>query len=93
MWYVYILLSEKDGNKYIGSTNDLNRRFERHNNGYVPSTKNRRPFALIGYQRFESVREAALYEKKYKRSHGALERSIKRGEVIIIKRLSLDVVQ
>ena len=50
MHYVYTLLSEKDGHFYTGSTNDLKRRLEEHNNGRVASTKNRRPVKLIYYE-------------------------------------------
>jgi len=35
MFYVYILKSENDGNLYIGSTNDLKRRFLGHNSSKV----------------------------------------------------------
>ena len=31
MFYVYIIQSKKDNNLYVGSTNDLKRRFEEHN--------------------------------------------------------------
>jgi putative endonuclease len=50
MHYVYLLISEKDGNFYTGSTNDLKRRFEEHNSGRVNSTENRRPLKLIYYE-------------------------------------------
>lgn len=49
-YYVYILQSETDGNKYAGYTQDLNLRFEQHNKGYVESTKNRRPFKMIYFE-------------------------------------------
>ncbi|MFH0852223.1 MAG: GIY-YIG nuclease family protein, partial [bacterium] len=39
MFYVYILKSSKDKKLYIGSTNDLKRRFSQHNNGDEQSTK------------------------------------------------------
>ena len=50
MYYVYLLISEKDGNFYTGSTADLTRRFEEHNSGLVNSTKNRLPLKLIYYE-------------------------------------------
>ena len=50
MYYVYLLISEKDGNFYTGSTADLKRRFEEHNSGLVNSTKNRLPLKLIYYE-------------------------------------------
>ena len=50
MYYVYLLLSEKDDKFYTGSTNDLKRRLYEHNSGNVASTKNRRPLKLIYYE-------------------------------------------
>jgi len=50
MYYVYLLISGKDGNFYTGSTADLNRRFEEHNRGLVNSTKNRLLLKLIYYE-------------------------------------------
>lgn len=79
MPYVYILRSLKDLNKYIGSTVNLERRVAEHNNGHVLSTKNRRPLVLTAYQYFETIEQAVELEKKYKKSHGALERAIKKG--------------
>ena len=38
-YYTYILKSEKDGKNYAGYTQDLNLRFEQHQNGEVESTK------------------------------------------------------
>ena len=49
-YYVYILLSLKDGKKYTGYTKYLPSRFEQHQNGEVKSTKHRRPFVLIYFE-------------------------------------------
>ena len=62
MYYVYILLSEKDGKMYIGSTPDLKKRIEKHNNGYVLATKNRRPLKLIYYESYIATRDAKRRE-------------------------------
>ena len=35
-FYTYVLISEKDGNFYTGSTNDLIKRIEEHKNGCTP---------------------------------------------------------
>jgi putative endonuclease len=35
MYYTYVLISEKDGNQYVGYTKDLKLRFEQHENGQV----------------------------------------------------------
>ena len=50
MYYVYVLLSEKDGRFYTRSTNDLKRRLVEHNAGKVVSTQRRKPFKLIYYE-------------------------------------------
>jgi putative endonuclease len=50
MYYVYLLLSEKDGHFYTGSTSDLKRRLNEHNSGKVKSTTFRKPFKLIYYE-------------------------------------------
>jgi putative endonuclease len=45
MWYVYFLeLSNRD--IYIGSTNDLRRRFKSHQQGHVVSTRQHLPVVL-----------------------------------------------
>ena len=49
-YYVYVLISEKDGKLYKGCTQHLKLRIERHNNGEVPSTKDRRPLKLIYFE-------------------------------------------
>jgi putative endonuclease len=63
MWFVYILYSQKDGNLYVGCTQDLNERLERHNSGIVMCTKNRRPLELIYSENFENKTEAFNRER------------------------------
>lgn len=86
MGYVYILRSLKDNNKYIGSTINIEKRIKLHNAGQVFSTRNRRPLVLEMYQKVMTIQEAAILEKKYKHSHRALERAIKRGDFVIINK-------
>ncbi|MFO7601004.1 MAG: GIY-YIG nuclease family protein [Candidatus Desulfacyla sp.] len=38
-YYVYIIQSEKGGTYYVGSTQDLNSRLDRHNQGRSKYTK------------------------------------------------------
>lgn len=47
IYFVYILYSNKDKKLYVGCTTNVYNRLERHNKGYVPATKYRRPFSLI----------------------------------------------
>ena len=51
MYYIYVLRTKNDGNFYIGFTNDLKLRFERHNKRLVEATKDRRPLELIDTER------------------------------------------
>jgi len=48
MWYVYFL-QLRNGNIYVGSTNDLKRRFSSRQAGYVLSTKAYLPAVLKTY--------------------------------------------
>lgn len=75
--------SERDGNFYIGSTKDLEKRISEHERGWVKSTAYRRPLKFFGYREFSTIEEAAGWEKKYKKSHGQLERDIKNGKIIL----------
>ncbi len=84
MPYVYVLKSLRDGKKYTGSTINLRRRIEEHNAGKVRSTKSRLPLVLFGYQKCSSLKEAAHYEKRYKRSHDLVKRMIKSGKIVLV---------
>ena len=66
MFYVYVLRSKKDGMNYIGSTNDLKRRFELHNLHNVFSTRNRVPFEIIYYEAYKAEKDARAREHNLK---------------------------
>jgi len=72
MFYVYILKSERDGNLYVGSTDDLRRRLAEHNAGRVVSTKPRRPFELRYYEAFYRESDARKREVSLKKDGKAL---------------------
>jgi len=72
MYYTYVLLSNKDGNFYVGFTKNLKLRFEQHNKGYVESTKNRRPLVLIYYEACKHLQDATKREKYLKTYHGKI---------------------
>ncbi len=76
MYYVYILHSKKDGKLYIGSTPNLKARIEKHANGYVLSTKNRRPLKLIYYEAYLIPRDAKRRELFLKGGKGHSELQI-----------------
>jgi len=80
MFYTYVLRSQKDGKMYIGSTNDLKRRFLEHSNGKSSATKNRRPLILIYYEAYYSLRDARIREsklKKFKNSYTELKKRLR----------------
>ena len=70
MWYVYILKSRTDGKFYVGSTTDLRRRLQEHNNGQSKSTRNRRPLELEAYIAVKEESTARDLEKYLKTGSG-----------------------
>ena len=62
MYYVYVLISEKDGKLYIGYSDDLKVRIKKHTDGYVKATKDRRPLNLIHYEAYLSRHDAKRRE-------------------------------
>jgi len=69
-WFVYILKSEKDRKTYCGSTNDLTRRIDQHNKGYVKSTKNRRPLTIFYKEEYNTEADARKRERYFKSASG-----------------------
>ena len=69
MWYVYILLC-RNGDYYKGCTNNINERFEKHQKGYVQSTKNNLPVTLISFTAFIDQQKAFAFEKYLKSGSG-----------------------
>ena len=70
MYYVYLLLSEKDGKFYTGSTDDLKRRIAEHKAGSVKSTVRRKPLKLIYYEACLNEADARARERYLKSGAG-----------------------
>ena len=70
MYNVYVLRSLKTNRRYVGLTNDLERRIEEHNNGKSRSTKGFLPWKLIHFEKFENRIEARKREKYLKSGIG-----------------------
>ncbi len=66
MFYLYVLKSKKDEELYIGSTNDLKRRFSEHQNGKSFSTQFRIPFELVYYEAYKNEKDAREREQALK---------------------------
>lgn len=75
--FVYILKSLKDNKQYIGSSVNPHKRVNEHNNGFVKSTKDRKPFILKYVLEYETIAKAAEMEKRFKKSHDILSRELK----------------
>ena len=70
MSYIYALQSKANGRIYVGQTNDINKRLHSHNEGYVKSTSDDRPWELVPLEKVESVSQARWKEKELKKSLG-----------------------
>jgi putative endonuclease len=67
---VYVLLSEKFHKTYVGQTNNLDERIQRHNRGFVNSTKRFRPWCIIYIEKYETRSEAMKCEQWLKSGKG-----------------------
>ncbi len=66
MYYTYVLRSLRDGTFYFGSTQDLVKRLDEHNEGRVRYTKGHCPYELFYTEEFQSRSEALKREKYFK---------------------------
>ena len=69
MWYVYFL-ELSNGHIYVGSTNDLRRRFGSHSAGKVTSTRPHLPLVLKSYVAVETEALARSLETYFKSGSG-----------------------
>ncbi|MCL4364699.1 GIY-YIG nuclease family protein, partial [Patescibacteria group bacterium] len=67
---VYVLISLKDKDLYVGITTNLKQRLTSHFHGYSKSTAPRRPFKLIYCEYFLSEHDAYRREKYLKTTTG-----------------------
>lgn len=67
---VYVLISLKDRNLYVGYTIDLQQRLTAHFHGEVASTAPRRPFRLIYAEYHHAMSDAKRREQYLKTSAG-----------------------
>jgi putative endonuclease len=69
-YYTYVLKSIKDGNLYVGWTNNLIGRIRKHNKGLINSMKYRRPLNLEYFEACLSKDKAIQREKTLKTGFG-----------------------
>lgn len=77
MYYVYLLKSLNFEQIYVGSTNDLKRRFQEHNDGKEFHTNKYKPWKLVYYEAFDNEKAARIREQKLK-DHGNAIRELKK---------------
>ena len=70
MYYVYVLLSQKDNRFYTGYTEDVKKRVSEHLVGKITSTKDRRPFQLVYYEGCVDRADALKRERYLKTTWG-----------------------
>ena len=82
--YVYILRNNR-GEFYIGSTNDLKRRFAQHISGHTQTTARMGLLKLVFSQSFDSLSRARSIENKLKKlkRKDYIEKIIKEGYIKI----------
>lgn len=71
-WYVYVLRSKRDNQFYIGSTNNLERRFKQHQRGENISTAKRLPLELLYFEGHQSKADALRRENYFKTTKGKI---------------------
>jgi predicted GIY-YIG superfamily endonuclease len=71
MHYVYLLESEAfAGERYVGLTTDLKRRFAAHNSRQSPHTSKFAPWRLVSYLAFSDEEKARSFERYLKSGSG-----------------------
>ena len=67
-YYVYISADKKDGNLYVGRTNDLINRISEHKSFIISNyTKNKGIHILVYYEEHKSLEDAIKRERQIKR--------------------------
>ena len=70
MYHVYVLRSEKTGRRYVGSSQDIEKRMRQHNSGQSLATRHGVPWKLIHCEKFTNRAEAVRQERFYKTGKG-----------------------
>src|SRR5437763_4719252 len=70
VYHVYVLRSQKNGRRYVGSCSDLERRLSEHNAGYSKATKHGTPWKLIHSEHLPNRADAIRRERYYKSGRG-----------------------
>ncbi|MCR4256636.1 MAG: GIY-YIG nuclease family protein [Candidatus Uhrbacteria bacterium] len=69
-YFIYVLLSESHGSRYVGSSADVEKRLLEHNTGRCRYTSGRLPWKLVYHEVYGSRAEAMIRERFLKSSQG-----------------------
>ena len=69
-YYAYVLLCERTGTFYTGTTNNLERRLREHNEGKAYYTRNKLPVSLVYFEACLNKDDAYRRERYLKTSMG-----------------------
>ncbi|WP_299180741.1 GIY-YIG nuclease family protein [uncultured Aquimarina sp.] len=87
--YMYILECS-DGSYYTGSTKDLNRRLQQHQNGEGANhTKKRLPVRLLYYEQYDRIDTAFYREKQVQGWSRAKKEALMNGDLDTLPGLSM----
>ena len=78
MFFVYVLVSLKDGSTYIGYTEDLEKRLNQHNSGQTRSLKSKLPVKLVYFEEYGSKSDARKRELRLKNNSWEKEQLFKK---------------
>ena len=70
MFHVYVLRSNNNGRRYIGSCQNVAGRVRQHNNGVSKATRPGIPWSLIHTETFSTRAEAVRKEQYFKTGRG-----------------------
>ena len=82
MYYVYVLLSDKDKQLYVGFTNNLKRRLHEHFSGKPTATKNRLPLKFIHHEAYLKWSDAKRRETYLKGGNGKAQLKIQLQDIL-----------
>jgi len=70
MFYTYVLKSVNYSNRYVGFTENINKRLAEHNRGKCRYTSGRRPWKLVYSEEYLTRGESVAREKFLKTGQG-----------------------
>ena len=70
MYYVYVFRIKKTGKHYVGQTENLTKRLEKHSRGETKSMKNRGEFEMVYVEKCSTRSDAMRREKEIKSYKG-----------------------